>query len=114
MDRLIGAPLRAVFQRGIDDGTFRRAFDAHVLSTSFVGMAIAAVDAGLPGRLGIDATSELVASLFLGRGASVEGQVEVEAPGCRVASLGAHHRPGPDPEEIAAVGAILASTHRGS
>jgi len=65
VDRLIGAPLRAVFQRGIDDGTFRRAFDAHVLSTSFVGMAIAAVDAGLPGRLGIDATSELVASLFL-------------------------------------------------
>ena len=65
VERLVAAPLRAVFQRGIDDGTFRRAFDADILSTSFVGMALAAVDAGLPGRIGIDATGELVASMFL-------------------------------------------------
>ena len=86
VERLIGAPLRAVFQRGIDDGTFRRAFDAHVLSTSFVGMAIAAVDAGLPGRLGIDAASELRSSLFLDGARRSKSKIEVEAPSGRVAS----------------------------
>jgi TetR/AcrR family transcriptional regulator, mexCD-oprJ operon repressor len=65
IDRLISAPLRTLFQRGIDDGTFRRGFDAETLSRSFAGLALAAGDAGLPGRIGIDATADLVASLFL-------------------------------------------------
>ncbi len=65
IDRLIGAPFRAVFQRGIEDGTFRRGFDADLLSRSLAGVALAAVHAGLPATIGIDAASDVVASLFL-------------------------------------------------
>jgi AcrR family transcriptional regulator len=65
MERVVLAPSRAIFQRGIDDGTIRRGLDAELLSRSLAGLALAAVDAGLSGTLGIDASSDVVATLFL-------------------------------------------------
>jgi TetR/AcrR family transcriptional regulator, mexCD-oprJ operon repressor len=64
-ERAVWAPSRAIVQRGIDDGTFRRGLDAGLLSRSLAGLALAAVDAGLPGTLGIDEASDVVATLFL-------------------------------------------------
>ena len=65
MERAVWAPSRAIFQRGIDDGTFRRGLDPDLLSRSLAGLAVAAVDAGLPGTLGIDEAGDVVATLFL-------------------------------------------------
>jgi AcrR family transcriptional regulator len=65
MERAVWAPSRAIFQRGIDEGTFRRGLDPGLLSRSLAGLAVAAVDAGLPGTLGIDEASDVVATLFL-------------------------------------------------
>ena len=65
MDRAVWAPSRAIFQRGLDDGTFRRGLDAEILSRSLAGLALAAVDAGLPETIGIDQASDMVASMFL-------------------------------------------------
>ena len=49
MERAVWAPSRAIVQRGLDDGTFRRGLDPELLSRSLAGLALAAVDAGLPG-----------------------------------------------------------------
>lgn len=65
MERVVWAPSRAILQRGIDDGTVRRGLDPALLSRSLAGLAIAAMDAGLPGTLGIDEASDVVATLFL-------------------------------------------------
>jgi glycine/D-amino acid oxidase-like deaminating enzyme len=65
VQRLIGAPVLAVFQRGVDDGVLRDDLDADVLLGLFAGLVLAAVEADLPRTLGVEQTAASVASLFL-------------------------------------------------
>ena len=63
--RLVGAPIRSVFQRGIDDGTLRDDLEPDALVRLFTGLANAAIEAALPRTLGVEQTAASIASLFL-------------------------------------------------
>ncbi len=63
--QLVGAPIQALFQRGVDDGTLRDDLGADALARLFGGLVLAAVEAALPRTLGIEQTAASIASLFL-------------------------------------------------
>jgi TetR/AcrR family transcriptional regulator, mexCD-oprJ operon repressor len=64
-DRLVGAPLRAVFARGVESGAFRQDIDSDVLLHLFGGAIQAALKLTEHGRLGIEEASAATASVFL-------------------------------------------------
>jgi AcrR family transcriptional regulator len=64
-ERLYGAPIRALFQRGIDDGTLRDDLPADHLNALFGGLVLAAFAAGLPQTAGIEQAAAVTASMFL-------------------------------------------------
>jgi AcrR family transcriptional regulator len=64
-ERLIGAPMRAVFDRGVETGFFRQDLSANVLSTLFGGALQAAIRLAQRGELGLEDVSAATASLFL-------------------------------------------------
>jgi TetR/AcrR family transcriptional repressor of mexCD-oprJ operon len=64
-ERLILAPIQALFQRGIDDGTFRDDLGADALAHLFGGLVLAAKQTTLPRTLGVEQTAASLASLFL-------------------------------------------------
>jgi TetR/AcrR family transcriptional regulator, mexCD-oprJ operon repressor len=63
--QVVGAPILAVFQRGIDDGTLRDDLGGDLLARLLGGLVLAAVEAELPRTLGIEQTAASIASLFL-------------------------------------------------
>jgi AcrR family transcriptional regulator len=64
-ERLVGAPMRAVFERGIDSGLFRRDVSAEVLLQLFSGALVAALKLTGRGQLGVEEASAATASVFL-------------------------------------------------
>jgi TetR/AcrR family transcriptional repressor of mexCD-oprJ operon len=64
-ERLILAPIQALFQRGIDDGTFRDDLGADALAHLFGGLVLAAKQTTLPRTRGVEQTAASLASLFL-------------------------------------------------
>jgi TetR/AcrR family transcriptional regulator, mexCD-oprJ operon repressor len=64
-ERLILAPIQALFQRGVDDGTFRDDLGADALAHLFGGLVLAAKQTALPRTLGVEQTAASLASLFL-------------------------------------------------
>ena len=62
---MVGAPILAVFQRGIDDGVLRDDLGGDLLARLLGGLVLAAVEAELPRTLGIEQTAASIASLFL-------------------------------------------------
>src|SRR5918994_630375 len=52
--QVVGAPILAVFQRGIDDGTLRDDLGGDLLTRLLGGLVLAAVEAELPRTLGIE------------------------------------------------------------
>jgi hypothetical protein len=64
-ERLVLAPIQALFQRGIDGGTFRNDLGADALTRLFSGLVLAAMEAALPHTLGVEQTAASLASLFL-------------------------------------------------
>jgi TetR/AcrR family transcriptional regulator, mexCD-oprJ operon repressor len=63
--QLVGAPIQALFQRGLDNGTLRDDLGAEALARLFGGLVLAAVEAALPRTLGVEQTAASLASLFL-------------------------------------------------
>ena len=63
--RLPGAPVLALFQRGIDDQTLRGDLDAVHLVRLFGGLVLAAFAAALPQTEGIEQAAGITASIFL-------------------------------------------------
>ena len=61
----VAGPVRALFQRGIDDGTLRADLGVTVLVELFAGLVIAAIAADLPGQHGLEQAAALVGSMFL-------------------------------------------------
>jgi AcrR family transcriptional regulator len=64
-DRLVGAPMRAVFARGVESGLFRQDLTPDVLLELFGGALIAALKLTERGRLGVEEASAATASVFL-------------------------------------------------
>jgi TetR/AcrR family transcriptional regulator, mexCD-oprJ operon repressor len=64
-DRLVGAPLRAVFARGVESGALRQDIDPDVLVHLFGGAVQAALKLTEEGRVGIEEASAATASVFL-------------------------------------------------
>jgi TetR/AcrR family transcriptional regulator, mexCD-oprJ operon repressor len=64
-ERLVLAPIQALFQRGVDDGTFRDDLGADALAHLFGGLVLAAMQAALLRTLGVEQTAASLASLFL-------------------------------------------------
>jgi AcrR family transcriptional regulator len=64
-ERLVAAPIRAVFARGIDDGLFRQDLSPQVLLELFGGALIAASKLNERGHLGLEEASAATASVFL-------------------------------------------------
>jgi AcrR family transcriptional regulator len=64
-DRLIGAPIRAVFARGIESGLFRQDLPTQVLLELFGGALIAGLKLTDQGELGVEEASAAIASMFL-------------------------------------------------
>jgi TetR/AcrR family transcriptional regulator, mexCD-oprJ operon repressor len=64
-ERLILAPIQALFQRGVDDGTFRDDLGADALAHLFGGLVLAAKQTALPRTRGVEQTAASLASLFL-------------------------------------------------
>ncbi|HEX6449802.1 MAG TPA: helix-turn-helix domain-containing protein [Trebonia sp.] len=60
-----GAPILALFQRGIDDHTLRDDLSANHLSQLFGGLVQSALAAGLPRAMGVEQTAAIIASMFL-------------------------------------------------
>ena len=63
--QLPGAPVLALFQRGIDDQTLRGDLDALQLVRLFGGLVLAAFAAALPQTEGIEQAAGITASIFL-------------------------------------------------
>jgi TetR/AcrR family transcriptional repressor of mexCD-oprJ operon len=61
----VEAPVRALFQRGIADGTLRRELDVPTYVRFFAATIVAAVESGLPRTAGVEEAAALVTSLFL-------------------------------------------------
>jgi TetR/AcrR family transcriptional repressor of mexCD-oprJ operon len=64
-ERLLGAPMRAVFARGIESGLFRQDLSADVLLELFGGALRAAVKLIERRQLGLEEASAATASVFL-------------------------------------------------
>ncbi len=64
-ERLLGAPMRAVFARGIESGLFRQDLPVDVLLELFGGALMAAVKLTQRGQLGLEEASAATASVFL-------------------------------------------------
>jgi TetR/AcrR family transcriptional repressor of mexCD-oprJ operon len=58
-------PVRALFERGIADGTLRRELDVSMHVRFFAATIVAAVESGLPRTAGVEDAAALVTSLFL-------------------------------------------------
>jgi AcrR family transcriptional regulator len=64
-ERLLGAPMRAVFDRGIESGLFRQDLAVDVLLQLFGGALMSAVKLTQQGQLGLEEASAATAALFL-------------------------------------------------
>jgi len=64
-ERLLGAPMRAVFERGIESGLVRQDLSIDVLLELFGGALMAAVKLTQRGNLGLEEASAAAASMFL-------------------------------------------------
>ena len=64
-ERVVGAPLRAVFARGIDQGVLRDDLSSEVLFELFGGLLAAAVKLVGERRLGLEETAAATTALFL-------------------------------------------------
>ena len=64
-ERLLGAPMRAVFARGIESGLFRQDIAAEVLLELFGGALAAAVKLTERRQLGLEEASAATAAVFL-------------------------------------------------
>ena len=65
IERLVRAPMRAVFDRGIDDGVLRQDLPPEVLLDLFGGTLMAALNLTQRGELGLEEASAAAASVFL-------------------------------------------------
>src|SRR5213596_305542 len=65
IERLVAAPMRAVFARGIESGLLRQDLPAEVLLELFGGALVAALKLTERGRLGLEEASAAAASVFL-------------------------------------------------
>jgi AcrR family transcriptional regulator len=63
--RLLGVPMQAVFERGVEDGLLRRDLPLDVLLELFGGALMAAVKLVQQGRLGLEEASAATAAVFL-------------------------------------------------
>jgi AcrR family transcriptional regulator len=64
-ERLLGAPMRAVFARGIESGLLRQDHPIEVLLELFGGALMAAIKLTQRGHLGLEEASAATAALFL-------------------------------------------------
>jgi AcrR family transcriptional regulator len=64
-DRLVGAPMQAVFERGIASGQLRQDLPADVLLELFAGTIMAAIKLTQRQQLGVEEASAAAASVFL-------------------------------------------------
>ena len=64
----VEAPVRALFARGIADGTLRPELDVQTYVQFFGAAVVAAVESGLPRTAGVEDAAALVTSLFLDGG----------------------------------------------
>jgi AcrR family transcriptional regulator len=64
-ERLLGAPMRAVFERGIESGLFRQDIDLEVLLELFGGALMAAIKLVERRHLGPEEASAATAAVFL-------------------------------------------------
>jgi hypothetical protein len=64
-ERLVGAPMRAVFERGIASGLIRQDLPADVLRTLFSGTIMAASKLTQRHQLGAEEASAAAAAVFL-------------------------------------------------
>jgi len=65
IERLVAAPMRAVFARGLESGRFRQDLPADVLLELFGGALVAALKLVERGQPGIEEASAAAASVFL-------------------------------------------------
>jgi hypothetical protein len=65
IERLVAAPMRAVFARGLESGLFRQDLPADVLLELLGGALVAALKLIERGRLGLEEVSAAAASVFL-------------------------------------------------
>jgi TetR/AcrR family transcriptional regulator, mexCD-oprJ operon repressor len=65
MDAELMAPIRAVFQRGVDDGVLRDDLGIDALMELFGGIVLASLKVGVPRTLGVEETAATVVSYFL-------------------------------------------------
>ncbi len=65
IERLVAAPMRAVFARGIESGLLRQDLPAEVLLELFGGALVAALKLTERGQLGLEEASAATASVFL-------------------------------------------------
>ena len=65
IERLIAAPMRAVFARGLESGLLRQDLSTDVLLELFGGAIVASLKLIQQGRLGVEEASAAAASVFL-------------------------------------------------
>lgn len=65
LERLVKAPVQAVFERGVQTGVLRQDIDAEVLHELFGGVLVAALELVARERLGLEEASAAAASIFL-------------------------------------------------
>jgi AcrR family transcriptional regulator len=65
IERLVAAPMRAVFARGVESGLLRQDLPAAVLLELFGGALVAALKLIQHGQLGLEEASAAAASVFL-------------------------------------------------
>src|SRR6266516_2818960 len=65
IERLVTAPMRAVFARGLESGLFRQDLAADVLLELFGGALVAALKLTQHGQLGLEEATAAAASVFL-------------------------------------------------
>jgi len=65
IERLVAAPMRVVFARGIESGLLRQDLSAEVLLELFGGTLVAALKLIQRGQLGLEEASAAAASVFL-------------------------------------------------
>jgi AcrR family transcriptional regulator len=71
-ERLLGAPMRAVFTRGIESGLLRQDIAPEILLELFGGALMSAVKLTQHGRLGLEEASAATAAVFLQGAAAPE------------------------------------------
>ena len=64
-ERLVGAPMRAVFERGVASGLIRQDLPADVLLELFAGTIMAAIKLTQRKQLGLEEASAAAAAMFL-------------------------------------------------